>query len=112
MSQSAYALLGVSRSGSEDEIRAAYKRRALETHPDKGGDPETFRSVRKAYEDILAACTAAALRNTSGPGVGFCSFSSNSPDRAARSRSPRFALGYSLTEDSALPSLPFPRLSL
>ena len=33
-----YALVGVKRVASESEIKAAYKRRALECHPDKVAD--------------------------------------------------------------------------
>lgn len=33
-------------------MRAAYKKRALETHPDKGGDADTFREIRQAYERV------------------------------------------------------------
>mmetsp|Transcript_28489 Transcript_28489/g.45810 ORF Transcript_28489/g.45810 Transcript_28489/m.45810 type:complete len:125 (-) Transcript_28489:121-495(-) len=43
-------VLGVAPSASREEIRAAYKRRVKETHPDKGGLPEDFRAVRAAYE--------------------------------------------------------------
>lgn len=48
--RSAYALLGVTPRSNAEEVRAAYKKRALETHPDKGGDPEEFRRVKQAYE--------------------------------------------------------------
>ena len=47
-----YTLLGITRSSSIDEVRAAYKKRCLETHPDKkGGDADEFIKVQKAYED-------------------------------------------------------------
>lgn len=49
---SPYALLGVTATSNPEEIRAAYKKRALETHPDKGGDPEEFLRVKQAYEAI------------------------------------------------------------
>merc|ERR1712137_982498 len=35
-----------------DEVRAAYKKKVLEAHPDKGGSPEEFRAVQQAYEKL------------------------------------------------------------
>jgi hypothetical protein len=51
--QSSHAVLGVEPGASLQEIRAAYRRRALETHPDQGGDAEAFRAVQAAYERLL-----------------------------------------------------------
>jgi len=44
-----YATLGILRTCSDLEIRAAYKRRALETHPDKGGSHNSFLKVIQAF---------------------------------------------------------------
>jgi hypothetical protein len=49
---SAYGVLGVAAGASSAEIRAAYKRRALATHPDQGGSAEAFRAVQRAYETL------------------------------------------------------------
>mmetsp|Transcript_99944 Transcript_99944/g.158178 ORF Transcript_99944/g.158178 Transcript_99944/m.158178 type:complete len:134 (+) Transcript_99944:110-511(+) len=49
----AAVVLGISSSASQQEIRDAYKRRAIETHPDKGGLPEDFRAVKEAYESLI-----------------------------------------------------------
>jgi hypothetical protein len=46
----ALALLGVSQPFTSDDLKAAYRRRAKETHPDRGGSAEEFRRVREAYE--------------------------------------------------------------
>jgi len=43
-----YAVLGVDRKATADEIRKAYKRRSLETHPDRGGTKEEFQAVNEA----------------------------------------------------------------
>jgi hypothetical protein len=48
---SVWALLGVTRDVTDAELKAAYRKRALETHPDHGGDEATFRRVVRAYAD-------------------------------------------------------------
>jgi hypothetical protein len=50
---SIWETLGVASSATEIEIRRAYRLRALETHPDRGGTDEAFREVRAAYEEAL-----------------------------------------------------------
>jgi DnaJ-class molecular chaperone with C-terminal Zn finger domain len=45
-----YDILGISRSATQQEILVAYRKRCLETHPDKGGDGRDFMNVRKGYE--------------------------------------------------------------
>jgi hypothetical protein len=51
---STWALLGVARTATLDEIKRAYRKRALESHPDQGGDPEAFRALLRAYERAVA----------------------------------------------------------
>jgi len=45
-----YEVLGIDRSASADDIRAAYRQRARETHPDAGGQPGEFQAVQAAWE--------------------------------------------------------------
>eukprot|EP01054_Gregarina_sp_Poly1_P010725 Gregarina_sp_Poly_1__10724@NODE_814_length_6190_cov_237_531439_g591_i0_p2_GENE_NODE_814_length_6190_cov_237_531439_g591_i0NODE_814_length_6190_cov_237_531439_g591_i0_p2_ORF_typecomplete_len417_score71_01DnaJ_C/PF01556_18/1_3e52DnaJ/PF00226_31/1_1e22DnaJ_CXXCXGXG/PF00684_19/2_3e13AntiTRAP/PF15777_5/33AntiTRAP/PF15777_5/20AntiTRAP/PF15777_5/3_6AntiTRAP/PF15777_5/0_0055HypA/PF01155_19/0_63HypA/PF01155_19/4_1FYVE_2/PF02318_16/23FYVE_2/PF02318_16/11_NODE_814_length_6190_cov_237_531439_g591_i046805930 len=45
-----YNSLGVAKDASTDEIKKAFKKLAIKHHPDKGGDPEKFKEVCKAYE--------------------------------------------------------------
>ncbi|MBX3216818.1 MAG: DnaJ domain-containing protein [Labilithrix sp.] len=44
-------MLGVGRDVTEQELKAAYRKRALETHPDHGGDDAAFRRVIRAYAE-------------------------------------------------------------
>jgi hypothetical protein len=48
---SVWSVLGVERGVTEEELKAAYRRRVLETHPDQGGDAVELRRVLKAYEE-------------------------------------------------------------
>ncbi|CAE7754863.1 DJA6 [Symbiodinium microadriaticum] len=48
-----YDVLEVPRDASAAQITTAYKRRVLETHPDKGGLPEEFRRVVAAFEELI-----------------------------------------------------------
>lgn len=51
---SLWTILGVTRGASAEELKAAYHRRALETHPDHGGDPDAFRALKAAYDRARA----------------------------------------------------------
>ena len=50
MDRSAYSLLGVKPTSSSDEIRNAYKEKAMVNHPDRGGDPAVWGELQKAYD--------------------------------------------------------------
>lgn len=45
-----YDTLGISKSASKDEIKKAFRKAAVEHHPDKGGDEAKFKQINEAYE--------------------------------------------------------------
>merc|ERR1711920_918625 len=52
--RAAWAFLGIAPgSSSQDEIKKAFKRKALELHPDKGGDAERFQLLQEMKELII-----------------------------------------------------------
>ena len=74
-----YELFGVGKSASEDEIKRAYRKLALQLHPDKNTAPgaeEAFKKVNKAW-DVLSDKNKRATYDTFGaeaaegrPGAG------------------------------------------
>jgi hypothetical protein len=49
----AYRVLGLSADSSPAEVKAAYRRKVTEAHPDQGGTAAEFIRVRAAYEILL-----------------------------------------------------------
>ncbi|MBU6389039.1 DnaJ domain-containing protein [Patescibacteria group bacterium] len=85
--QDYYAVLGVAKNASEDEIKRAFRKKAHELHPDKGGDAEAFKKVNESYQvlsdkekrrqyDMFGKAGAQA----GGPGSGFGGYSSGGFD--------------------------------
>ncbi len=49
MTKDYYAILGVDRNATKDEIKKAFRKLAQKHHPDKGGDENKFKEVTEAY---------------------------------------------------------------
>ena len=47
-----YDSLGVDKTASQEAIRAAYRKKAREHHPDKGGDVAKFQEIQAAYDTL------------------------------------------------------------
>ncbi len=45
-----YEILGIGKSASADEIKKAFRKAAIEHHPDRGGDETKFKEINEAYE--------------------------------------------------------------
>ena len=50
---SIWQTLGVEPNATLLEIKRAYRLRALDAHPDRGGSDEAFRALQRAYESAL-----------------------------------------------------------
>ncbi len=74
MADDYYALLGVSRTASSEELKKAYRKRARELHPDANpGDAaaeEQFKKVAQAYEVLSDGDTRARYDRFGEQGVG------------------------------------------
>ena len=81
-----YEVLGVSKSASADELKKAYRRLAVQHHPDKeGGDEAKFKEVSEAYDILKDAQKRqrydqfghAGVGGSSGGGGGGAGYGSN-----------------------------------
>ena len=52
MKRDHYETLGVARDADGETIKKAFRKRAKETHPDKGGSKEQFLEVRRAFKTL------------------------------------------------------------
>ena len=66
-----YEILGVSKDASDDEIKKAFRRKAVEHHPDKtGGDDKDFKEINEAYEVLKDASKRQRYDQFGHAGVG------------------------------------------
>lgn len=60
-----YDLLGISRAANAQAIKTAYRQRVQTAHPDRGGDPEAFIAVARAFS-LLSDPEARKLYDETG----------------------------------------------
>jgi DnaJ-class molecular chaperone len=74
-----YSILGVTKTATPDEIKQAYRRLAMQHHPDRGGDIDRFQAVEEAYRTLSDPAKRAEYDNPrqnvhvnfGGPGFNF-----------------------------------------
>lgn len=49
-----FEILGVRHNASIQEIKEAYRKKAMQHHPDRGGNDDNFHRIQKAYEIAIA----------------------------------------------------------
>lgn len=78
MSKDYYKILGVDRDASQEDIKKAFRKLAMEHHPDKGGDEERFKEINEAYEVLSDPDSRESfdnpMRDVHGPGDFFRDF--------------------------------------
>ncbi len=60
----AFDILGIPFTSNAEAVKKAYRKRALETHPDRGGNSRDFIRVRAAYEIICKFLESPDLKAT------------------------------------------------
>jgi molecular chaperone DnaJ len=74
-----YEVLGVGKSASADEIKKAFRRAAVEHHPDRGGDETKFKEINEAYEVLKDPSKRQRYDQFGHAGVGGASGAGGNP---------------------------------
>lgn len=74
-----YEVLGVGKNASADEIKKAFRRAAVEHHPDKGGDETKFKEINEAYEVLKDSTKRQRYDQFGHAGVGGSAASDGNP---------------------------------
>lgn len=72
-----WSTLGVARDSSPDDIKKAYRKMAMQHHPDRGGNTEQFQKIQQAYDDITSGRAEEQIHVNRG-GQGWNPFGDNS----------------------------------
>jgi molecular chaperone DnaJ len=74
-----YDVLGVGKNASPDEIKKAFRRLAVQYHPDRGGDEAQFREATEAYEVLKDDAKRKRYDQFGHAGVGSSAASDGNP---------------------------------
>lgn len=74
-----YEVLGVGKNASADEIKKAFRKAAIEHHPDKGVDEAKFKEVNEAYEVLKDSSKRQRYDQFGHAGVGSSASSDGNP---------------------------------
>lgn len=89
-----YEVLGVSRNASADEIKKAFRKLAVQYHPDKdGGDEEKFKEINEAYEVLKDQQKRQRYDQFGHAGVGGNGGPSGNPFEGFNNQNVRFDFG-------------------
>lgn len=74
-----YEVLGVGKNASADEVKKAFRKAAIEHHPDKGGDEAKFKEINEAYEVLKDPSKRQRYDQFGHAGVGSSAASDGNP---------------------------------
>jgi len=74
-----YEVLGVGKNASADEIKKAFRRQAVQHHPDRGGDEAKFKEINEAYEILKDPSKRQRYDQFGHAGVGSSAASDGNP---------------------------------
>ena len=61
-SRDPFVILALPYDATLDDVRRAFRKRARETHPDRGGSADAFHRVRQAHDALIADLDGARLQ--------------------------------------------------
>lgn len=93
LADSPYAVLGVAATATGTQLRAAYRRRLRETHPDTGGDARLFDLVQRAWEVVGTSEARAAYDAGLTPDTDPVNWAPPAPTRRTSTRAQARAHG-------------------
>lgn len=93
LADSPYVVLGVVATASATQLRAAYRRKLRETHPDTGGDARRFHLVQRAWELVGTLEARAAYDAGLTPDAEPITWAPPAPVRRTSTRPPARAHG-------------------
>jgi molecular chaperone DnaJ len=88
-----YETLGVAKNASADEIKKAFRRAAIEHHPDRGGDEAKFKQLNEAYEVLKDTEKRKRYDQFGHAGVGGNGGSAGNPFGGAGAQNMNFDFG-------------------